>query len=312
MSEGYTIADAAQVWLKRCERDGLERSTLRAYRMHCERHIVPRIGARELATLTAPEVRSFLDDLLDATSKATARKVMISLRSLIAEAQSRGWVNQNVARDVKLRKGGRDAEERVFPTKEEIRKLLENAPERHKPLLVTAIFTGMRASELRGLAWEHVDFEKRYIYVRQRADRWGELGPPKSRAGRRDIPMTPLVWNTLKAWRKECPPGDLGLVFPNGAGKPELLSNWYRRIFRPLMVRCGIVNTKGNPRFGFHALRHAAAPLFIEQGWPPKRVQTILGHASITMTFDVYGHLFRDPEGELASMEKLEKDLLAA
>ena len=78
------------------------------------------------------------------------------------------------------------------------------------------------------------------------------------------------------------------------------------------MIECGIVDLKGKPRFGIHALRHAAASLFIEQGWSPKKIQTILGHSSITMTFDVYGHLFQDLEADVALMEKVERDLLAA
>ena len=66
------------------------------------------------------------------------------------------------------------------------------------------------------------------------------------------------------------------------------------------------------PKFGFHALRHAAASLFIEQGWPTKKVQSILGHSSITMTMDVYGHLFESPEDDVEMFEKMEADLMAA
>ena len=74
----------------------------------------------------------------------------------------------------------------------------------------------------------------------------------------------------------------------------------------------GIINSEGKPKFGFHALRHAAAALFIEQGWPAKKVQSILGHSSITMTMDVYGHLFESPEDDVEMFEKMEADLMAA
>ncbi|WP_244296395.1 tyrosine-type recombinase/integrase [Stappia sp. TSB10GB4] len=71
-------------------------------------------------------------------------------------------------------------------------------------------------------------------------------------------------------------------------------------------------NKIGKPKFSFHALRHAAASLFIKQGWPAKKVQTILGHSSITMTFDVYGHLFDNAEDYVDLFVKLEADLEAA
>jgi integrase len=72
------------------------------------------------------------------------------------------------------------------------------------------------------------------------------------------------------------------------------------------------IDEKGAARFGIHSLRHAAASLFIEQGWNPKKIQTLLGHASITMTMDVYGHLFENAEQDASMFEKLERDLLAA
>jgi integrase len=138
------------------------------------------------------------------------------------------------------------------------------------------------------------------------------MGAPKSRAGRRDILMTPMVRGTLTEWQKDCPKGPLGLVFPNGIGNPEGHANFYHRIFNPLMITCEIVDGEGKPRFSIHDLRHAAASLFIEQRWSPKKIQTVLGHSSINMTFDVYGHLFHDAEADVALMEKVERDLMAA
>ena len=71
-----------------------------------------------------------------------------------------------------------------------------------------------------------------------------------------------------------------------------------------------MVGDDGKLRFTFHALRHAAASLFIEQGWSPKRVQTVMGHASINMTMDLYGHLFPDPEGDQEAMAQIQARLL--
>ena len=100
-----------------------------------------------------------------------------------------------------------------------------------------------------------------------------------------------------REWKPAFPKGDLDLVFPNGVGNVGTHSNIYNRIFKPLMLTCGIVDGEGIPRFSLHAMRHAAASLFIERGWPPKRIQGMLGHSSITMTYDVYGHLFHTLPG---------------
>src|SRR5262249_7938961 len=155
--------------------------------------------------------------------------------------------------------------------------------------------TGMRASELRGLPWSNVDLDAGIIHVRQRADAWGAIGAPKSKAGKRDIPLPPIVINTLKAWKEHCPAGERNLVFPNGAGNVESLPNIWHRMWSPLQIACGIATDGGKrdkegepvrkPKYGFHKLRHAAASLFIAHlGWSPKRVKTVMGHSSIKMT----------------------------
>ena len=307
-----TVAEAAEIWIRECKINGLERSTLRSYRHHLDLHINPRIGDRAVSALSASDIYEFLESMLEVSSRAMTRKVLNSLRALISTALSRGIVTQNVARDVKLKRSRRMDQEKVIPTKDEIRALIRECPEKYKPLIITAIFTGMRSSELRGLAWDHVDFEQRVIRIRQRADRWNKMGKPKSRAGVRDIPMAPMVFSILTSWKEKCPVGPLNLVFPNGIGNPESHWNIYHRVFKPLMVKCGIVNGDGKPKFGIHGLRHAAASLFIEQGWSPKKIQSLIGHASINMTFDVYGHLFSDTEGDVERMAKVERDLLAA
>ncbi|MBO9422357.1 site-specific integrase [Labrenzia sp. R4_2] len=312
MTNNKTISDACKAWIKRCERDELERATLRSYRNHVDHHIEPAIGDRELSALTRSHVRDFMDDMLDKNSRAMTDKVLRSLRSALNEALDREWIDNNVALSVKLRRASRNAPDRIIPTKVEIKAMLEIVPDKQRPLITTAIYTGMRMSELRGLRWEDVDFQKSIIRVRQRADRFNQIGKPKSKSGRRDIPMAPSVKKVLMAWKADCPTGDLDLVFPNGVGNVESPSNISNRVLYPLLKDAGIVTAEGKPKFSFHALRHAAASLYIEQGWPAKKIQTLLGHASITMTFDVYGHLFDNAEDDVELFAKLEADLEAA
>ena len=307
-----TISDAAKLWIARCELEQLERATLHSYRGHVKNHIEPKMGHLLLTQLSAVDVRDFLDAMLRDSTRPMAKKCLTTLRSIISIAQERGIVQHNVARDVKLRRSERHDPDRVFPTKGEIKALIANAPAKHQPLIMTALLTGMRMSELRGLTWDAIDFNRSIITVRKRADRYCDMGNTKSKSGRREIPMGPGLANVLKAWKVACPKGALDLVFPNGVGNVETHSNIYNRIFKQLMLKSDIVDGEGAPRFSLHAMRHAAASLFIEQGWPPKRIQVMLGHSSITMTYDVYGHLFLEPAKDVDLMGEMERGLLAA
>ena len=180
---------------------------------------------------------------------------------------------------------------------------------RWRPFLITAVYTGMRASELRGLRWSDIDLKHGQIRVRQRADRYQEIGMPKSDAGQRTIPIGPFVLNTLKEWKLACPKGDLDLVFPNGEGKVEWLPNIIKRGLIPPQIKGGVTvdagekDEDGMPILmakytGLHSLRHFYASWCINRRQdggrelPGKIVQALMGHSSITMTMDTYGHLF--------------------
>jgi integrase len=299
-----TVAEAAELWLQTGELEKLERSTLRQYRNHVVLHINPLLGREKLARLSSPMVESFRDALMKKGSRAMARKVLSSLKSILGEAQRRGLVAQNAASPVKVAANKREAGKltvgRDIPLKPEIQAILAAAEGRWRPLFATAIFTGMRASELRGLTWDDVDFERNVIHVRQRANLWGEIGAPKTAAGDREIPMSPMVVNALKEWRLACPKGALKLVFPNGSGNVENHANIANRGFYALQREAGIVSKDGRPKYGLHGLRHFNASWLIEQGFSPKRLQALLGHSSIQMTFDRYGHLFPSLEDDHA------------
>jgi integrase len=116
-----------------------------------------------------------------------------------------------------------------------------------------------------------------------------------------------MAINVLKAWRLACPKGELDLVFPNTQGRVQTLQTLRERVLMPLQKAAGV------KPYGFHAFRHTAASLFIEHlGWSPKQVQVIMGHSSITMTFGIYGHLFKAPEASADAMRRLEAAIAAA
>jgi integrase len=312
-SASATVAAAADLWLARCQQNELEATTLRQYRAHIDLHIVPRIGGTKLARLTAPVVNAFVDHLAaDGRSKEMQKRVLASLSAIVKEAQRRGLVATNNVRDASPVKRSKRGETRPkMPTKDELRAIVAATPDSWRPLILTAIFTGLRASELRGLKWEDVDLRAGVLYVRRRVDRFNKFGPPKSEAGTRDIPLAPMVLSTLKAWRLACPIGELDLVFPTGAGRVESHGNILARVFWPIQIAAG-VTANGDAKFSLHALRHAAAALWIEQRLSAKRVQSLMGHASIQQTFDQYGYLFEARDDDQAAMAAIESNLLGA
>ena len=316
-----TVAQAGEEWITQAETDGLEPSTVLQYRQHLRYHIAPFIGRKKLAELAPANVMSFRNDLIkEGRSRVMSQKVVGSLGEILANAMANGKVARNVVREQVRQHGQRqrrlekrhDVRLEVgsdIPTKDEIRAMLAYAQGRIRPLVVAAIFTGLRASELRGLTWADVDLDRARLTVRRRADRWGQIGSPKSDAGKREIPLAPMVVNTLREWKLGCPKGALDLVFPNGHGKVESLPNLHRRGLGALQEAAGI-SAADHPKYGLHAFRHAAASLFVEQGFSPKRVQVLMGHSTIQVTFDTYGHLFPSQDEDQAAMQQLQARLV--
>ena len=162
-SKSIDISQAAEDWLSYIETEERERSTIRQYRQHVDLHIKPRIGREKLAKLTTPRINKFRDDLLADMSRPLAKKVLTSLKSLLKDAQRRGNVAQNVALGVSIRRQGGKRKLKVgvdIPTPEEIKRIVHAASGKARPFLLTAIFTGLRSSELRGLRWQDVDLKK--------------------------------------------------------------------------------------------------------------------------------------------------------
>jgi integrase len=321
-----TVAEAGELWIANREAAGLERATVVSYRQHLDLHIRPFIGGIKLADLTAPMVRSFEDELRrEGRSSAMVKRALVSLSSILADAQDRGLVAQNVAHRRPAKKNGH-ADKRGkrlkvgvdIPTVDEIRALIPRlasaGEKRTRPLILTAIFTGLRASELRGLRWQDVDLDKGELHVHQRADRYREIGAPKSEAGQRSIPLLPMLVNALKEWRLASGQPQAGLVFPGWRGRPLTHNSVIRGSWTPVQIAAGLVGAAGkSPKYpGLHSLRHFFASWCINREadggleLPPKVVQGRLGHSSIAMTMDVYGHLFPrgDDTAKLAAAEK--------
>ena len=194
--DSITVTEAGRLWLETGEAAKLERATMVYYRHHLDLHIAPLIGGVRLSQLTVPLVREFEDRLRRDRSPAMVRKAIGSLGAILADAQERGLVAQNVVRGLRSgRRRGKDrrADKREkgklkigidIPSLDEIRAMIAALDGRWRPMFLAAIFTGLRASELRGLRWVDVDLQRSEIRVHQRADRFHRIGRPKSEFGR--------------------------------------------------------------------------------------------------------------------------------
>src|SRR5262249_27260827 len=147
--------------------------SIEQYEQHLDLHIYPLLGKTKLSKLNVPTVRAFADRLRDLGRSGTmARYVVRSLGSLLSDAQERGLLVRNPVHEMRNRRKGRrqkaDGQDRRghklqvgvdIPTPDEI-KLIIGAADKGRPLLLAAIFTGLRASELRGLRWQDIDLKR--------------------------------------------------------------------------------------------------------------------------------------------------------
>jgi integrase len=343
-SKSITVEKAGGNWIDSCA--DLERTSVDGYQQHLTLHINPYLGAVKLSALTVAIVREWQDKLRkgvpapgqEAAKPRTAdmvKRVTGSLGTLIADAQERGHVGTNVVRSLRAnRKRGkeRQAERRAkgrlkigtdIPAPEEIDALLAAAKGKWRPFLLVASRCGLRASELRGLRWQDIDFKKGRLHVHQRADARNVIGPPKSEAGERTIPIPPATLKALKEWKLACPRNarrELHYVFPNGEGNIEAHANIVTRGLGPTMIAAGVTAqvpdddgklVMAAKYTGLHCLRHFFASWCINRRadggleLPAKIVQERLGHSNIGITLDLYSHLFPrvDDTAELAAAE---------
>jgi integrase len=312
-----TVATAAANWIKAGREAGLEASTLLQRRQHVEHHIGPFLGTLKLSRLSVPRVRIFETELREAgRSEAMVRKVATSLSGILSDAQERGHVVRNVVREMRGQRRPRSGRHKRrleagvdIPLPGEVKAIVAALDGHYRDLILTALFTGLRASELRGLDWRNVDLEAGLLHVRERADRWGTIGSPKTLGSGRTLPLTPLVVTSLKA--RKLRTGGLGLVFGTRTGKADSTRNIVRRGWWPAQVAAGVTRGEAAKYSGIHAARHFFASWCINPpeaggiGLTPKAVQERLGHSTISITLDVYGHQFprQDEEERLAAAE---------
>src|SRR5215207_9185032 len=276
--------------------------TLEAHRYQLDRHLLPPFGRRRIAALTVDDVAELLHQLRrKGCSAKTAAGALASLQSVMRFARRCGWIVadpvERLERDERPRPQRR--RQRVLG-RAEIERLLAACSPRDRLMVATVLYTGLRISEMLGLVWDDVDFAAGVIHVRAQLSRAHRSQParrvaPKTAASVRDVPLVAQLAHLLAAHR-QCSPFARGgdWVFATARGTPYGHRNVSRRTLGRAAQLAGL-NDDGWPPLGFHDLRHAfASHLIIDLGLDVAQVSRILGHSRITITLDIYTHVFED------------------
>jgi integrase len=287
------------------------------------------------ATLDAVFVQLFFDRLIGRVSFALAVKTRGTLSRVCDHGVRRGFMKTNPVEATKIERTHRPAagaeEHFVLPPKRDLKKLLATADGfdnvgRARAAINLLMFAGLRMSEFRGLMLEAIQLTGATpkVKITRRADRYNKMGPVKSAAGLRTIELGSQTARIVQEYiQARSVTSDL--VFPNDAGNIWNYPNFWHRFWVPLLNEAGLVTNKPasntvrewseaqanfkQPAFGPHMLRHVYASLQIEQGVTPKRLQKLMGHATLKLTLDTYGHLWPDESADRARAKAVENAL---
>ena len=284
VSGDHTFGELAKRFLRDCDSD-VKASTLAFYKQALDNHLLPVWKNKKLSKLRKVHVIELKAALQDSLSASTARNILVVATRVLNHGIDLEWLMSNVAAQVRKPKVKR-REIRILSEVEQ-RVLIKVAPPAYKMLLHLALHAGLRKGELLGLQWESVDLEKGTIYVREQFSH-GAVTTPKTEAGLRYVPIDPDTVQQLKRWRAVARRSvdGLDLVFPTGTGWYQSASNVNSRGFKPTLKRAGLPSS-----IRFHDLRHTYASMAIAAGVPLNDVKVVLGHSSISVTADIYGHL---------------------
>jgi len=297
LAGSITVSQAGELWIDRAISEGLERSTYEEYRRVLRQHIVPRIGSLKLAKLTRALVEEFRDQLLRDLSPYSAARAFSYFKIIMNLADHKDLISINVAEKVKLETSKRHRHRQEFFKMDEVNSALTASTilgPKHRAFAHLFWLHGLRSSEGRGLTWEGVNLEKRTVTISQRADRWLNIGPPKSVSSFRTIPLTPSCHKAVAVLKAKANPSSDDFVFPDRQGRPMTYFQRISQLYDPIMFEAGLTKVvEGATKHlrSLHATRHTTASIWIEMGFSAKRVQKLMGHSSIQVTFDLYGHL---------------------
>lgn len=289
-------------WLEHVAKPAVRPSTYRLYEGIARLHLIPKIGGLSVTRLTPANVQHLLADLSKEEQHPRTQQMIVGvLRRALNAAVRQGIVPRNVTDAVTKPRVPKPEMQTWTP--EQVGTFLKVArQDRPYALYVLALTTGMRRGELFGLQWQDLDLDAGSLSLkRQLTDNNGHPATVelKTKTSQRKVDLSPQVAvAALRAHRKRMfKEGHVrpeGLVFVDSEGNPLRPSNFLRRDFFPLVKRAQV------PRIRFHDLRHTAATLMLQQGVNPKVVAERLGHSTIRLTMDLYGHAWPSMQQEAA------------
>src|SRR5215831_643203 len=283
-------------WLEHVIKPTRRPATYALYEMIVRIHLAPALGKYYLKRLSVPIVQAFLNGKL--RTGLSVRNVQI-MRQVLSAALSRAvreeLITRNVARLVELPAWEPSVIVPWSPT-EALAFLQAAIDDPLYPAFVLLLLYGLRRGEVLGLRWQDINFEAQIIHVRQQIHRsQGQLriGPVKTRAGSRDLPLLGLAAHALAARAKQQVAdrmklgsgwADTGLVFTTRTGRPIEPRNLVRSFIR-------IRDSNSIRKIRLHAIRHTTASLLKDLGVPARDTQIILGHAHVSTTQQIYTHV---------------------
>jgi integrase len=313
-ADKLTVGDVAKIFIEYCEgrnkRDErMTRKMLAVYRGHVNNYILhPDIGlgVTNLSQLTAKSIGDFRDGVRDiGVSVPTARKILSTVHAILEYAITQDFLAVNVAHGIKVIGPRNEGSKKIKPpTKGDLRAILEISDDDLRFMIMFAATTGLRAGEQWALRWRDVDDIAGMLNVERRVDAYGEEGPPKSDAGVRGVPLSEMMFVSLKKWRlKSKYSNDDDFIFPNQKGHHTCHDNLIKRRYKPTLIAAEVFD------INWHSLRHFAVSTWIEAGLAPKTIQTFAGHSSLSVTMDRYGHLFPSDDHK-AAMDAIAGELM--
>ena len=274
--------------------------TLDLYRQRYRTHLEKALGNRRIQEVQAKHLSDLLSTLRSrGLSSWTIRGVLTLASSILNHSVTRGYrVDNPVNRLSKTErpKAKNKTKARVLDV-DQITALIAHTIPSYRALIVTAVYTGLRQSELLGLRWRDVDFDGGKIRVRHQISRArkkdpAKLLPLKSDAAERDLDLMPDLAKVLREHKLASSySGDDDFVFSTLTGKPVYYRNASARGLQKAADRAGL-NCEGLPRLSFHDLRHTAITHLIRSGVDVAQVQRFAGHAKPSITLDIYVHEF--------------------
>lgn len=292
--------DYAREWMDTYRgrtRRGLARSTRADYRRSLELYAIPYFGGSRMTDIAPRDVRGFVDQLEDLGQAASSvRKNFAPVRALMATAVEDGVMDSNPAGVIRVvgARGEWHEPKRKALTREELSAFFAALPEEWAPMFKVLVQTGLRISEAIGLTWSDLELEgpRPAVAVKRQIYR-GHVATPKSRYGRRKVPLTRGTAGILVELRSRTPfSADSDPVFSTPRGTPLDVSNLRVRVLRPAAKLAGL------EPLGFHAFRHTCASLLFDAGRNIKQIQVWLGHHDPGFTLSTYVHLVDDGLGD--------------